>query len=36
MRKFFRNVWRIITFPFRLLGWLVSLPVKGFKTCASS
>jgi sec-independent protein translocase protein TatC len=30
MRKFFRTVWRIITSPFRLLAWLVSLPVKGF------
>ncbi len=31
MQKFFRIVWRIITAPVRLLAWLVSLPVKGFK-----
>jgi sec-independent protein translocase protein TatC len=31
MRKFFHNVWRIITFPFRLLGRLIYLPVKGIK-----
>ena len=31
MRKFFRNVWRIITSPFRLVGRFVSLPGKGFK-----
>jgi sec-independent protein translocase protein TatC len=31
MRSFFHNVWRIITFPFRLLGRLIYLPVKGIK-----
>lgn len=28
VRKFFRGVWRVLTFPFRLIGWLVSLPFK--------
>jgi hypothetical protein len=31
MRKFFRIAWLVITAPFRLLAWLVSLPVKGLK-----
>jgi sec-independent protein translocase protein TatC len=31
VKKFFRIVWLILTAPFRLLVWLVSLPVKGFK-----
>jgi sec-independent protein translocase protein TatC len=31
MRKFFRQFWRILTFPFRALWWLVNLPVKGFR-----
>jgi sec-independent protein translocase protein TatC len=31
MRKFFRTVWRIFTAPFRLLRWIVFLPVKGFR-----
>jgi sec-independent protein translocase protein TatC len=29
MRRFFRTVWRVITFPFRALWWLIQLPVKG-------
>jgi sec-independent protein translocase protein TatC len=31
MRKFFRRLWRIVTSPFRLLWWLITLPVKGIK-----
>jgi len=31
MRKFFQHVWRVITSPFRLLWWLIMLPVKGFR-----
>ena len=31
MQKFFRTVWRILTAPVRLLVWLASLPVKGFR-----
>jgi sec-independent protein translocase protein TatC len=30
MRKFFRGFWRVITFPFRLLGRLFALPIKRF------
>lgn len=30
MRKFLRGFWRVITFPFRLLGRLFALPIKGF------
>jgi sec-independent protein translocase protein TatC len=32
MRKFLRTVWRVISSPFRLFAWFVSLPVKGFKS----
>jgi sec-independent protein translocase protein TatC len=31
MRKFFRGLWKIITFPFRLLWWIVTLPVRGIR-----
>ena len=31
MRKFFHGLWRVITSPFRLLAWLIALPIKGFK-----
>jgi sec-independent protein translocase protein TatC len=31
MRNIFRNGWRVITFPFRLIGMFVALPVKGLK-----
>ena len=31
MRKFFHGVRRAITSPFRLLAWLIALPIKGFK-----
>lgn len=34
MRKFFRTLWRVITFPFRALWWLVSLPFRGMKKAA--
>jgi sec-independent protein translocase protein TatC len=30
MRKFLHGFWRVITFPFRLLGRLFALPIKGF------
>ena len=33
MRKFLRGLWRVITFPFRLLWWVVNLPVRGIR-CA--
>lgn len=29
MRKFLQRVWRILIFPFRLLWWLIKLPVNG-------
>jgi sec-independent protein translocase protein TatC len=32
MRKFLRIVWRVISSPFRLFAWFVSLPAKGFKS----
>lgn len=31
MRKFFRGLWQVITFPFRALWWLLRLPSKAFK-----
>ena len=31
MRKFFQRFWRVITFPFRGLWWLITLPAKGFR-----
>ncbi len=31
MRKFFRRFWRILSSPFRLLWWLIMLPVKGVR-----
>jgi len=31
MRKFLRGLWRGITFPFRLLWWVVNLPVRGIR-----
>jgi sec-independent protein translocase protein TatC len=31
MRKFFHKLWRIITFPFRILGKVFALPIKAFK-----
>jgi sec-independent protein translocase protein TatC len=31
MQRFFKGFWRILTFPYRLLWWLVKLPVKGFR-----
>jgi sec-independent protein translocase protein TatC len=31
MRKFLHGFWRVIAFPFRLLAWLIALPIKEFK-----
>lgn len=31
MRRFLRGIWRVITFPFRALWWLITLPVRGFR-----
>jgi sec-independent protein translocase protein TatC len=31
MERTFRRIWQIITFPFRILGKLVVLPIKAFK-----
>ena len=31
MRKFLHGLWRIVTFPFRALGWLLLLPLKGVR-----
>ncbi|MFH1523428.1 MAG: twin-arginine translocase subunit TatC [Chloroflexota bacterium] len=31
MRKFLHGFWRVISSPFRLLAWLISLPIKEFK-----
>ena len=31
MRKFFRGLWRVITSPFRALGWLFKLPFRSLK-----
>ena len=30
MRRFLRGLWRVITFPFRAIWWLVTLPVRSF------
>jgi sec-independent protein translocase protein TatC len=30
MSKFLRGLWRVITFPFRAIWWLVSSPARGF------
>lgn len=29
MRKFFKGLWRVITFPFRLIYWVFSAPFRG-------
>ncbi|MBE3038347.1 MAG: twin-arginine translocase subunit TatC, partial [Chloroflexi bacterium] len=31
MRKFLRGLWRVITFPFRAIWWLLTLPVRGVR-----
>ena len=31
MRKFLRKLWRLITFPFWALWWLLTLPVRGLR-----
>ena len=30
MRRFLRMLWQVITFPFRVLGWLITLPFRTF------
>ncbi len=35
MRRFFRGLWRVITFPFRMLWRLVRLPFKAFKRASN-
>jgi len=32
MRRFLRGLWRVITFPFRAIRWLLMLPVRGFRS----
>ena len=31
VRRFLRGLWRVLTFPFRALWWLIALPVRGFR-----
>ncbi len=31
MSKFFKGLWRVISWPFRALFWLLTLPFKGIK-----
>ena len=31
MRRFLHGVWRVITFPFRAIWWLLTLPVRGIR-----
>lgn len=31
MRRFTRGLWRVVTFPFRAVWWLLTLPVRGFR-----
>lgn len=31
MRRLLRGLWRVITFPFRAIWWLITLPVRGFR-----
>ena len=30
MRKFLSGIWRVITFPFRAVGWIIALPFRTF------
>jgi sec-independent protein translocase protein TatC len=30
MSRFLQGVWRVITFPFRAIGWVITLPFRGF------
>jgi sec-independent protein translocase protein TatC len=32
MRKFFRSIWLILTFPFRAIWWIINLPVRAFRS----
>ncbi|HEX2697158.1 MAG TPA: twin-arginine translocase subunit TatC [Anaerolineales bacterium] len=32
MRRFFLGVWRVITFPFRLVWWIITLPFRAFRS----
>ncbi len=31
MRRLLRGIWRVLTFPFRALWWLIALPVRSFR-----
>ncbi len=31
MHRFLQTVWRVITFPFRAIWWVLTLPVRGFR-----
>jgi sec-independent protein translocase protein TatC len=31
MRKFFSGLWRLVTAPFRLLWWIITLPVRAYR-----
>ena len=31
MRKFLRGLWRIVTFPFRAVGWILTLPFRAVR-----
>jgi len=31
MRKFFSGLWRLVTAPFRLLWWVITLPVRSYR-----
>ena len=35
MRRFLRGLWRVITFPFRALWWLMALPARGLRKARS-
>jgi sec-independent protein translocase protein TatC len=31
MRKFFSGLWRVVTAPFRLLWWIITLPIRAYR-----
>jgi len=31
MRKFFSGLWRLVTAPFRLLWWIITLPIRAYR-----
>ena len=31
MRKFFSGMWRLVTAPFRLLWWIITLPIRAYR-----